>query len=239
MWHPDPDQLALAALPAEQRDQQVHDHLRHCQLCHRHVDSLRHTVEIALSDGRGVFDDVGRPPERVWLAITDELDIVPAPEEPEVVAPVVPLRPRRWRRLALPVAAAVVGVAAGLGIGALLSAQPSGPVVAQLAPVDGESTGTGRVELVDGGEARTMRVSVDGIAGTAGGDYLEAWLMDSSGTRLVSLGALRPDGPRFRGDFTVPADLPMAEFGTVDISAERWDGDPTHSRLSVLRGPVT
>jgi hypothetical protein len=31
----------------------------------------------------------------------------------------------------------------------------------------------------------------------------------------------------------------MSEFNTVDISAERWDGDPTHSRISLLRGSMT
>jgi hypothetical protein len=37
----------------------------------------------------------------------------------------------------------------------------------------------------------------------------------------------------------VPSNLPTVEFRTVDVSAERWDGDPAHSRVSLLRGAMT
>ncbi len=30
----------------------------------------------------------------------------------------------------------------------------------------------------------------------------------------------------------------MTTFTTVDISAERWDGNPDHSRISLLRGSM-
>jgi hypothetical protein len=70
------------------------------------------------------------------------------------------------------------------------------------------------------------------------GDYLEVWLLDPDGTRLVSLGGLtRADGS-YQGTFTVPAGLPFGEFNTVDVSVERWDGDPGHSKQSVLRGSL-
>ena len=84
-------------------------------------------------------------------------------------------------------------------------------------------------------------IRVEGVTDTAGGDYLEAWLLDPAGTRLVSLGALTrtADGGAYQGDSRCPASLPMAAFNTVDISAERWDGDPTHSRISLLRGSMS
>ena len=49
---------------------------------------------------------------------------------------------------------------------------------------------------------------------------------DTGGTRLLPLGALARHGEEFRGDFALPAGLPVGEFGRVDVSAERWDGDP-------------
>ncbi|WP_300009134.1 anti-sigma factor [Pseudonocardia sp.] len=224
MWHPDPDLLALAALPSERRDAAVDEHLSGCALCRGHVESLRRTVELAVAGGTGGEDE--DPPERIWTAITGELDIV---EEPP---------PRtRWRRFALPVAAAVLGVAAGLGIGyAVAAAPPAERPLATLAPV--ESAGTGTAALTERAGVREMVVRVHGVTTPAGTDYLEAWLMDGTGTGLVSLGSLAPDGDGFRGAFTVPADLPLAEFGVLDVSAERWDGDAGHSGDSLLRGPV-
>lgn len=231
MQHPDPDLLALAALPAERRDPAVEAHLGQCPLCRGHVESLRRTVDLALSSG----DTVGgadAPPDRVWRAISSEIADPPAAA-----------RSRRpvWRRFALPVAAAVVGVAAGIGIGVGVAATPppSTTVVAQLAPVaaaDPGSRGTAGVRTSDG--RRQMVIQINGVTNVAGADFLEAWLMDPTGSRLVSLGSLAQDGSTFRGTFTVPADLPMTEFDTVDISAEKWDGNPGHSRISLLRGTV-
>ncbi len=247
MWHPDPDQLALAALPAERRDMRVDEHLSLCPLCRRHVDTLRCTVDLALAGGGGGLDDADPPPDRIWQAITDELEIVPTPGRPASHRagdpPRAASRPTRsrWRTLALPLAATVVGIAAGLGIGAAIAAPAGGTVVARLAPVagaGGDPGGSGTVEVVERDGAREMLVRLDGVTSTAGGDYLEAWLIDPSGTRLVSLGALAGNGPTFRGEFTVPADLPMGDFSAVDVSAERWDGDETHSRVSLMRGAL-
>lgn len=228
MEHPDPDLLALAALPAERRDPGVDAHLAQCPLCRSHVDSLRRTVDLALSSG----DTVGgadAPPDRVWRAISEEIT------ERPVAAP-----RRPWRRFALPVAAAVLGVAAGVGIGvAVAAAPPPTTVVAQLAPVAAaDPGGHGTVGLVTADGRREMVVELTGVTNMDGADFLEAWLMDPTGSRLVSLGSLARDGATFRGTFTVPADLPMTEFDTVDISAERWDGNPGHSRISLLRGTV-
>jgi hypothetical protein len=58
----------------------------------------------------------------------------------------------------------------------------------------------------------------------------------ASGTRLVPLGPLAGGDGDFHGTFAVPVGLPLSEFGQVDVSAERWDGNPGHSTLSLLRG---
>lgn len=232
MEHPDPDLLALAALPAERRDADVDAHLARCPLCRGHVESLRRTVDLALDSG-GTVGGPDAPPDRVWQAISDQI----------TDRPVAPRRPA-WRRFAVPVAAtvvgAVVGVAAGIGIGAgLATPRPASTVVAQLAPVTAaDPAGHGTVDMRTTDGRRQMVIEIADVPDIGGADFLEAWLMDPTGARLVSLGSLAQDGSTFHGTFTVPANLPMGEFDTVDISAEKWDGDPGHSRISLLRGTV-
>jgi hypothetical protein len=90
--------------------------------------------------------------------------------------------------------------------------------------------------MADEGGERQMVVQVRGVTDIGGGDHLEAWLIDATGTRLVPLGALAGTDGDFHGTFAVPDGLPLGEFGLVDVSAERWDGDPAHSTVSLLRG---
>ncbi|MHA6783643.1 anti-sigma factor [Pseudonocardia saturnea] len=220
MWHPDPDQLALAALPAERRDLDVEAHLRGCPLCRGHVESLRRTVDLAVSGRAGADDE--SPPERIWTAITGELDIAPAPR-------------RRWL---VPALAAVVALLVGLGSGWLLgTTPPAEEPLATLAAVDGTGA-AGRAGLVDRDGVREIVIRVDGVIAPPDSDYLEAWLMSPAGSGLISLGALTRDGGGYQGTFTVPGDLPMDRFPTLDVSAERFDGDATHSRESLLRGTL-
>jgi hypothetical protein len=237
VWHPDPDQLALAALPAEAPDPSVGAHLSGCALCRGQVESMRRTVQLARDAGDAVDDDAG-PPDRVWRAISHELALPPAGPGPGSAA-----RPPRWRRLAGPVLAGVLGVVAGLLVGLAAVPRPADPpasVVAVLVPVGtADPTGSGQVSMVRAADGQHMDVTVRGVRDLAGGDYLEVWLLDPVAGRMVSLGGLTADSDRHHGTFTVPANLPLAEFGTVDVSSERWDGDPTHSRLSVLRGPLS
>jgi anti-sigma-K factor RskA len=233
--HPDPDLLALAALPGEPPDPAVQEHLAGCAACHRYVRSLRRTVDLALESGVTAAEP---PPERVWQAITEELAIVPGATPAH--------RARRadrrtaWRRFAVPVAAAVAGVAAGLAIGAAIAGPGAEVPVARLVPVAGaDPTGAGTVDAVGNPAGRQLVVHVDGLTNLAGADFLEVWLMDPTGTKLVALGSLSRDGAGYAGTFTVPSNLPTVEFRTVDVSAERWDGDPAHSRVSLLRGAMT
>ncbi|GAA3227713.1 hypothetical protein GCM10017691_18300 [Pseudonocardia petroleophila] len=232
MWHPDPDQLALAALPAEPRDDAVEQHLDACSLCRGHVESLRRTVDLAVA-GAADGSEYGDPPEHVWAAITGELHV---PAGPVPAPPRVPF----LRRAALPAAAALVALVVGLGLGWTTGSAPPQPArLAALGPVDAAEPGAaGTVGIADDRGLRVVVVRVEDTALPAGSDYLEAWLMDASGGGLVSLGALSPDGAGFRGEFSVPPDLPTAAFSTVDVSAERWDGDERHSRVSLLRGEL-
>jgi hypothetical protein len=269
VWHPEPDRLVLASLPAEQADPDVLGHLTTCRHCREHVAAMRHTVELARSDEGAAGDGVAgeadseyaaEPPPHLWQSIMRELGTeVDGPDRP--AHPDAPSRSAgptaagghpRWsermrrgarRAATVPVAAGLIGIAAGLGLGLALSPTPSVPDVplASLQPVAPDAAvASGAAGLVDRNGTPEIVVTIDGVVGTAGGDYLEAWLMDSSGTRLFSLGALTPDadGGQFTGVFPLPDGLPTEEFGVVDISVENYDGDPTHSRNSLVRGPV-
>ena len=83
-----------------------------------------------------------------------------------------------------------------------------------------------------------MAVRLTGVPDTAGADYLEVWLMNGAGTEIVALGALTRDDTGYTGSFTVPSNLPMAQLDLVDVSAERYDGNPGHSGVSILRGTL-
>jgi hypothetical protein len=229
--HPSPDQLALAALPAEPVEPEVADHLHTCRTCRARVASLRHTVDIARDGTTHPATDPG-PPPRVWHAIIGELDA-------ELDAP--PPMPRaRWRRLLVPAAATAASLAAGLILG-LAASSPAPVTLAQipltpLAPGDPATSGT--ADVVESGGVRRVIIEVtEPTRGTAG-EYLEAWLMDTDGRQLYSLGALtpEPDDTRYHGTFRLPPDPQLTAFDTVDVSAERFDGNPTHSGASLLRG---
>lgn len=219
MRHPHPDRLALAALPSHSTDAQVERHLARCALCRAHVDELRRTVDLATSGGAAADDEP--PPDRIWTAITGELGHGP--------------RPRRW---APPAAAALVALLVGFAAGRLVEDEP--PVarpLAVLAAVDGTGA-TGSASLVDREGVRAVVVHVEGVVAAPEDDYLEVWLTDGSGVRMFSLGALARDGGGYDGEFTVPSDLPMDRFATLEVSAERFDGVAAHSRDSLLRGAV-
>jgi hypothetical protein len=276
--HPDPDRLALSALPAEPDDPAVVEHLNDCARCRAEVDDLRRVVELAREGGEsrtpggGLGDALPQPPDRVWQGIVAELGLPgerngqgdlagPDPQmkgqagrvvDPEPVSGTAAWdelerarRSRRRRRwIAVAAAAAVVGLIVGLGIGRALApadrgpAQVAGPVV-RLAPVGGlDPAASGTVAMADERGERQMVVQVQGVTNIADGDHLEAWLMDASGTRLVPLGALAGRDGDFHGTFAMPDGVPLDVFGQVDVSAERWDGNPGHSAQSVLRGAL-
>ncbi len=59
------------------------------------------------------------------------------------------------------------------------------------------------------------------------------WLLgDDAGA--LALGVLAGGA----GSYPLPAGVDLAEYGTVDVSWEPFDGDPTHSTDSVARGSL-
>jgi Anti-sigma-K factor rskA len=248
VWHPGAEQLALSALPAEVRNPEIDAHLAVCSPCREEVEALGCTVATAQAAGSGYSPTA--PPARVWRAIAADLGEELGPDCPAAPDEAVQARSGRqwsgfdrtpWRRWVLTPASAAAGLIIGLLIGFASTGAPPAATVARapLTPLATTEPGaSGSAEVVDAGGARQVMVTVVDPAGIPPGAYLEAWLMDAAGTRLYPLGALtpQPDGVRFRGTFELPADLPLGQYDTVDVSAEPLDGDPSHSGASLLRG---
>lgn len=239
MRHCDPDDLALLAL-GEDVDVD-REHLAGCADCHRELASLRSVVTSARS---GQVEEV-TPPPSVWAGIATAtgaaVDTRPAavrqlrtyPRRPEPdVAPA-----RRWPTWAL-AAAAVAGLLLGGGVVAGLAGGGQDDVsgdrvaAADLEPLV-EVAGTGSASVLEGGEGLVLQLSAEGLPEDADG-YYEVWLLDEQAQRMVPLGVISDGSARL----VVPADLDLSEYPVVDVSVEPFDGDPTHSGNSLLRGTL-
>ena len=176
----------------------------------------------------GALFERTRPGEVVWEAPPEQLwdRIAVAVEEPP--AAVEPLARRRRTWWTVGAAAAAIAVVA---VAALVLRRDNADVIAEVELEQLDDSGSGRAELLDRNGSYQMRVETEGLDPADG--YLELWLLDSSATRLVSLGPLRDDGL-----YDVPTGVDPAEFPVVDVSVEPVDGDPTHSGQSVLRGQL-
>ena len=165
-----------------------------------------------------------------------------SPAEPAGDAPVVSLDARRARRsrpaMWLMAAAAVGGIAVGGVVTAALmstSSAPQATVAASvdLAPLpDWDAAGTADLTVTEDGQ-QVLVVTVDADAPASDG-FQEVWLIDTEVSGMVSLGIL--DGTT--GEFAIPAGVDVGDFPIVDVSLEPFDGDPTHSGDSIVRGQI-
>ena len=158
----------------------------------------------------------------------------PGPDRSAAPASLDAARQRRARRR-LPqilgaAAAAVVLAAAGTwGVSRILADRTQVVAAVDLAPLPAYSE-TGRAEVdqrPDG--ARELVVTASGSDARG---FREVWLIAPDVQRMVSLGTMEGN----EGRFTIPANLDLNEYPIVDISDEPFDGNPTHSGDSILRG---
>jgi hypothetical protein len=214
------------------REREVADHLDGCDACRR---------ELAV---------VARA--SAWLQDAARLNVAPemlpdGSAEP-VTLPPLKLPRHSWipgqragrtgasrTRVLAAAASVVLLVAAVLGGVALgrASDEPADSTVV-LSPVPGGVPVVGVVGQArmsaDGG----MNLKVNGLPTPQGRDYYEVWLFDPPSGRMLAVGVLPPDG---KGSYTLPASADRG-YSAVEISLEPDDGDPEHSKLSVLRGPL-
>lgn len=255
MSHCDPTTLALVALgePIPPGDEA---HLHDCEQCLAEAAELVQVVTV----GREAPPELAPVPDRVWAAITAELGLHHAPDgsqagyaavtrltprerstddDPRATpAPVVPLqrRSRLWQVAG--VAAASGALVGGAVVWAALDtggsgSQPRQQLVAQavLNPLVDDVAQAGQAQVLDSADGQVIRVDARALPARDG--FYEVWLIDSEVSKLVALGAL-PAGSV--GTFTVPPGVSIEDFPVVDISLEPLDGDPAHSKESLMRG---
>jgi anti-sigma-K factor RskA len=234
MKHVDPDVIALLALGEHVESADDRAHIAACEACNAEFLNLQHAAVVARStmDSGELVD----PPERVWSRISDEL--FPAATRASGEATVTMLRPRKPRRRmsGLAAAAAVVLVLGGVGA-AWFALRPVPVTVLASAQLDAfpawpGSSGTALVEKQANG-ARVIALTLRTSAGDDG--YREVWLISSDARELVSLGVVHGA----TGTFTVPDGLDLSKYDLVDVSSEPFDGDPTHSGDSIMRGQLS
>lgn len=261
MSHCDETTLALAALGEDIPSDEA-AHLHSCAQCTADVAELVEVVTL----GREAPAELPEVPDHVWAGIRQELSLVGAPDGsdahpnvrmltqpdlPHSTPPagtgdsnVIPLDRRRSRGPLWGVAAVAAAAGAIVGGAVVWSAVdrgtgstggPNEQFVAQavLAPLTDTVSAPGKATVLDSADGEVVRVDARSLPANDG--FYEVWLLDAEATKLVALGAL-PAGSI--GTFTVPPGLSIADFPLVDISLESYDGDPSHSKNSLMRGEL-
>jgi Anti-sigma-K factor rskA len=178
------------------------------------------------------------PPPSLWLSI-EAASRTPQPvsESAGATADVVGVRrAARSRGRLLGVAAAV---AALVGVGTLVATRRAGDnLVLASAPLSsiglpGAPEGlVGKAEVVSRDGHRFVRLKEKGVSPKSG-EFLELWLIDADVKGMVSLGVVNGSG-----EYQLPDGLQVSDYPIVDLSTEPYDGKPTHSGASLLRGKL-
>lgn len=233
------DSEVLAGLAADPTDVTPADaaHLAACARCGAELDAFRRVVELARP---AVVPDVWTdPPPQVWARIEHDLAA-------DAAAPVASLdaaraararRDRSDRPAWWALGAAAAGLALGLGGGALLWFDPT-PQSTVLASTSLQTLDTARAlgdaDLVRRADAVSLAVGLEPV--DPGEGYLEVWLINRDGRRMVSVGVLEPGASG--AEFPVSQRLLDQGYVIVDVSREGFDDRPEHSGDSVVRGTL-
>jgi len=248
--HLDDETIALAAI-GEGLDEAERDHLATCDVCQGELDALARVVGIARSTGG--TETLVAPPAAVWARIAADTgvdpDVLPtsldarrAPAGPrdqrarDPAAPAVSLASARWQgfRTGFLIAAAIVGILLGIcGTLAWQAVDDDSAVLAtaRLDPLP-DKVGSGAAEVVDTADGRELELTLDTAAPPDA--FLQVWLLSPDASLMVPVGVIAGDS----GHWTLPPDVTLADYPVVDVSIEPYDGDPTHSSDSVVRGTL-
>ena len=258
MLHCDPETLALRSLGEAVGTPEDDTHLAGCEECQSELAALRAVVATA-RDGGPV--EMHEPSAHVWGRIQAQLNLTALPGEAtatrqaqesadesaestphDTVAPVADLSQRRARRThpaTWLLAAAGIGgiVVGGVATAAIVGPSQSGTDATVAASVDlaplpaWDASGTAELGVTsDGQQVLTVSVTAD----EPSDGYREVWLIDTNVEGMVSLGIL--DGSS--SEFVIPDGVEVGDFPIVDVSLEPFDGDPTHSGDSIVRGQI-
>ena len=242
--HPEPETLAGLALDDDTATAADRRHVASCPDCSDAVTQLQRALDLARSSG-----PLEAPHPDVWRRIEAALDeggTVPAPRAaaawPSAGGPrasrrsggLRDARRGRSRRLAWTAVAAVLGVLVGMGAAIAFWREPgAGVTTIATVPLDTLDTkqSRGTAELQRSGDRLDLRLDTTSL--DAGSGYLEVWLLNADGRRMVSVGVLRTPGSE-----TFPVSQALLDKGyvVVDVSREGYDDQPQHSGDSLARG---
>jgi hypothetical protein len=95
-----------------------------------------------------------------------------------------------------------------------------------------KTASVGKASMAGDDGDRRMTVTTDDLPALRPGQYYEVWLLDPKAGTVFPVGVLPRDG---KARFTLPASV-VGRYQAIDVSLEADDGDPTHSKHSLLRG---
>ncbi len=250
--HPDQEvlaELSMGLLPDAPAD--LIAHVTGCPLCSTSVEALTHTASLLTTlDPEPGWTE---PPDAVWAAIEAETAASTGsrpfhlaqsahaahPTHPAHVGPApLPGQPRQHRLVPWVAAAAAAGLALGLLTGRALRLDPApAPTETTMATAALDTLDTGK-PLGDAAVLRTsstMDLRVDAHDLNAGSGYLEVWLINTDGKRMIAVGVLPGNGTQV---FPISPALIDEGYLVVDISREAFDDNPAHSGDSLVRGTL-
>lgn len=205
------------------------EHLRTCDECRREMVDLI-VAHAALTSAVRTTAKFATPVESsedlLPLRALDEATRVPAGAKKHG------RQKQRWR-WGLVAAAVVLVAALGAGIGLARNHQSSTVVAeAPLHSLDGPPNATGSLTALAEGGKRVLTVHTSQLHALNPQTYYEVWLLDPATLKMLPVGMLPPSGT---GTYDMDASL-MKGYSAVDVSLQVNDGNPAHSKVSVLRG---
>ena len=139
-----------------------------------------------------------------------------------------------WWLIAAAAACVLIGALVGRAVWS--PGETTQAVVASVAltSLDAAKQQEGTAQLIggQGGQGQELRVDTQPMSTSSG--FVEVWLINTDGKRMVSLGVL----PGTEATFSVPSDAIQQGYTIVDLSREQFDDKPQHSGDSIMRGTL-
>jgi hypothetical protein len=239
--------LAAIALDEPDVDPADRAHVDSCPVCSEEVAELVR-VRSLLREGVGMRGTHRVEPgpqvwERVLAATQGEEAAEPAGRVETTVSSMADHRAagrtaargrRTWWLAAAAAACLLVGLLVGRAVWA--PGETTLPVLATvpLTTLDASKQQEGTAELLGGQGGQGQELRVDTQPMSPGSGYVEVWLINTDGKRMVSLGVLSST----EGTFPVPPNAIEQGYTIVDLSREQFDDKPQHSGDSIMRGTL-
>lgn len=255
--------LALGDVPFDDHsDPAVGRHVASCTDCTATIGALRRVLDLAAdldtgSDTARTVDTghLEHPAPGLWERIERELGdppLVTPGEQPAVVLRSVRRttsrredRARRSTAVAWLAAAAVAGVLVGVGGAWAFWRSPTPATATTTTTTTATTVAAVGLDTLDTRQHRgdavlrrhdgvlDLRVEMGELA--PGPGYLEVWLLNSDGKRMVSIGVMSQSD----STFPVSSELLAKGYVIVDVSREAFDDRPQHSGDSLVRGRLS